>query len=405
MLEPLYLDTARLGRMSPKASRASIEFARFASEHGCTLYLSELLEGGFDAWPSALQRQFPDLADWQGVAGLGNRLKAVANARTDSEVAVAARSATLMRFAARLMTGPCRQVLLTDLTWPAYEKCLERERRTASCNVTKLNLRQDILLNRLTENEVIDRVVEAYIKSNCDGLFLPLIDNLGVKLPIPVIVARIRRLAPLRFAVVDAAQAIGQVPLELAADYCDLAIAGCHKWLRAHSPMGVALFGHPQTRDYIQHSLIRWMRSGLIDDPLLAFSHELLYGDAQPFGETVAVAPFITSNAAADDSLRRPDSEKHPGNCRQQLIDLAGLHNWKCISPDDAMQSKILLFKAKGRTTSAVCPEHVRNAFRSQGIALSTYPGPLLRMSLPEVALSEPQLTTLNTAFAGLKIP
>lgn len=405
MLEPLYLDTARLGRMSPKACRASIEFARFASEHGCTLYLSELLQGGFNAWPSALQRQYPGLSDWQSVAGLGDKLKAVAEARRDSEVAVAARSATLMRFAARLMTGPCRNVLLTDLTWPAYQQTVERERRTATCTVTKLALRQDILLSRVTEDDVINRVAETYVKFNCDGLFLPLVDNLGVTLPVPEIVERIRRMAPLRFTVVDAAQAIGQVPLELATNYCDLAIAGCHKWLRAHSPMGVAFFGAPSTRDYIHQSLIRWMKSGVIDDPLLAFSHEILFGDAQPFGETVAVAPFFTSDAAADDSLHGPNAMKQSENGRQQLVDVAGLHGWRCLSPQDAMQSKILLFKKSGRNAFKTSPDHIRNIFRSHGIALSTYPGALLRISLPEEALSEAQLTTLSSAFARLKPP
>ena len=70
MSELLYLDTARLGQMSPSARRASVDFARFASEYGCSLYLNQFLENGFDAWPAALRDQFPGLQNWHGVTPL-----------------------------------------------------------------------------------------------------------------------------------------------------------------------------------------------------------------------------------------------------------------------------------------------------------------------------------------------
>ena len=43
----LYLDTARLGRMSPRAQRAQIDFVRLAGEEGCTLYWERFLRDGF----------------------------------------------------------------------------------------------------------------------------------------------------------------------------------------------------------------------------------------------------------------------------------------------------------------------------------------------------------------------
>ncbi len=77
MPDPLYLDTARLGQMSPRACRASVDFARFASEQGCSLYLSRFLAEGSTAWPDALSQRYSGLADWQGVAQLKRRLKAI----------------------------------------------------------------------------------------------------------------------------------------------------------------------------------------------------------------------------------------------------------------------------------------------------------------------------------------
>ena len=66
----LYLDKARLGQMSPGARRASFDFSRFASEFGCSLYLSDFLKEGFEAWPGELREQFQNLSGWQGVAAL-----------------------------------------------------------------------------------------------------------------------------------------------------------------------------------------------------------------------------------------------------------------------------------------------------------------------------------------------
>lgn len=91
MPAPLYLDTARLGQMSPRACRASVDFARFASEHGCSLYLTQLLEDGFSAWPQSLQERYGGLSDWEGFNSLAAKLKTIAHATPDTEVVVAAR--------------------------------------------------------------------------------------------------------------------------------------------------------------------------------------------------------------------------------------------------------------------------------------------------------------------------
>ncbi|MCA9064171.1 MAG: hypothetical protein KDA96_13970, partial [Planctomycetaceae bacterium] len=191
MLDPLYLDTARLGQMSPRACRASVDFARFASEQGCSLYFSKFLSAGSSAWPESFNHRYPGLSDWEGISGLSSRLKQLAGASPVSDVIVAARSAALMRFAARVMIGPCRNVLLTDLTWPAYERIFSEERRGAACRQTRVALRRRILEDRISTEEVIEVLVAAACEQHCDGLFLPLVDNLGVQLPVAQIVQRL----------------------------------------------------------------------------------------------------------------------------------------------------------------------------------------------------------------------
>ena len=395
----LYLDTARLGQMSPSAFRASVDFARFACEHGCSLYFSELLIGGFSAWPAALRDRYPDLGDWHGVGSLAKRLRVLAQARADSHVVLASRSATLMQFAARLLIGPCRNVLLTDLTWPAYEHIFQQQRRSASCGVTKLALRSSILRDRLPASEVVDRIVDGFVAQGCDGLFLPLVDNLGVRLPVEEIVKRIRSVAELRFVAVDGAQAIGHVPLSLDQNYCDVLIAGCHKWLSAFNPMGFAFFGHPRTSSYVQSSLDRWTGSGELDDPLLSFSREVTSGAVRPFGETVSVAPLFSASGAVSDAGQRHESVAPQTNL-ELINQVAAGTGWRMLSPHAELQSKVVILEAPNRRHYP--PEQLRRHFVSQGVALTAYDGGLIRISLPGYSLEQNQLDRLHSAFAGL---
>jgi hypothetical protein len=398
VLAPLYLDTARLGQMSPRACRASIDFARFASEHGCSLYLSQLLHEGFRSWPEPLQDQYPGLADWRGLQALGDKFKAIAQADRGTEVVVAARSAELMRFAAKLLIGPCRNVLVTDLSWPAYDTVLASVRRGAACRCTRVEIRQAILRERLGPQEIVERVTEAFIHSRCDGLFLPLVDNLGVHLPIRSIVGRIRDAAELRFTVVDGAQAIGHVPLELSAGYCDLLLAGCHKWLQASSPLGLAFFGSPSSIGYIRDSLQRWLAAGDMDDPLLRFSQEVFTGQWTAFGETVNIAPLLTASGAAIDALQG-SAWLSSQESRSEVIDLAQAAGWNSVSPQDGFTSRVLLFEPKVRKRSAHLPELIRSAFLSAGVALSAYESGLIRISLPWSQLASADLDSLQEGF------
>ena len=71
----LYLDTARLGLMSPSAQRVHSDFIRLAGEEAGSVYMDEFLCRGTDDWPSWLQRRYPQLNAWQGVARLKSQLK------------------------------------------------------------------------------------------------------------------------------------------------------------------------------------------------------------------------------------------------------------------------------------------------------------------------------------------
>ncbi len=391
-----------MGQMSRLACDASIDFARFAAEHGCTLYCSAFLKCGFTHWPTAFQKRYSGLKHWNGVCQFRDELRHLAGADRESEVLLSSRSAVLVKFAARLLSGPCRNVLITDTIWPAYKNILQREFGNGDCRFTQIPVRRKLLRESISVDELIELFVFEYRHRKCDGLFLPLVDNLGVRLPIERIVDRIKGCAELRFVVVDGAQSIGHVPLRLDRNYCDLLIAGTHKWLRAYHTMGLGFYGNPGSRHYITKSLQGWTAAGLIDDPLLTFVEELTTGRDSHFGETVQVAPLIAANAATRDALSR--------GCRKStdkqidtasIINLVGEVGWRALSPEAEMSSRIILFELKN---SCRVPESgsIRRSLLAQGVAATVYPTGLLRISLPESSLTANCLRQLRAALSSI---
>ena len=403
MQELLYLDTARLGLMSPHARRASIDFARFASEQGASLYLSEFLRRGAESWPKHLRTQYPGLLGWHGVERLRSHLRTLAEAPPDSEVLVAARSAVLMKFAARLLVGPCRNILISDLTWPVYGRILRREQSKSASTITTLPLRQEIMRGQLSEAELVERIAREYVRCNCDGLFLPLVDNLGIHLPLQRIVARIRSEGELRFVVVDGAQAINHVPLVLASDYCDFMVAGCHKWLQAFSPLGLAFYSRPATKAYISDSLKRWTAKGYLDDPLLSFIDEFESGCNGRFGETVAVSPLITANAAVlDASSKDADHSRQVVENRDTLDQIATTAGWRRISPQREFQSRIRLYECEEAGHGHHEPDQLRQSFLEAGVVITAFTRGRVRLSVPETELQDHDAVLLRRAFSSV---
>ncbi|MBX9578822.1 MAG: hypothetical protein K2X87_00805 [Gemmataceae bacterium] len=162
MSDLLYLDTARLGRASPGAARAQADAVRLAADEGGSAYFDRFLRRGLDALPPAVRDRYPGLAPWAGVGELKGALRRLAGHRPDLPVLLAARSAALMGFAARLLTRLCRNVLTTDLGWPPYHDQLVTTATRFGRTVTTLAVRDDALAGRVTADEVVDRACRRY---------------------------------------------------------------------------------------------------------------------------------------------------------------------------------------------------------------------------------------------------
>ncbi len=399
----LYLDTARLGQMCLEAQRADRDFARLAGEEAGSLYYDDFLRSGFFSLPPSLRSRYPGLADWSGVAALKSRIKTAIGVPRASPLLLANRSAVLVRLACRALCRRCENVLVTDMLWPAYRAVLEDECGQQRRRLTTLPLQGPILNDRISQAEVVNRLVEYYAREDCDGLLLSAVTCHGVKLPIPEIVPALSRVRQPRFVVVDAAQAVNHTPLRLTVPHCDFLVAGCHKWLRAYHPMGLGFCCRPEADSIVAEVSMEMTECGQLDDPLLRFTCELENSRCQPFSETVNLAPLFTTAAAVSRIWHSPhgridEFDRQIANA-DRVAEVADSTGWQPVRPTASLRSGILLLQAKGRETRSATPDTLRFAFRRWGLAVSAYVGGLVRTSFLADALSSTGLNQIRSAL------
>lgn len=399
----LYLDTARLGLMIKGAQRAHRDFARLAGEVGCTLYFEQFLRAGNRSLPKSLQRRYPGLESWKGPFALKNSLRRVVSASTNLPLLLANRSAQLMKFAARLLFHPCESVLVTDLGWPTYHSVLEAERARSHRRVTNVAIREAILREHASIEQIINLICEEFSRNQCDGLFITEVSHDGIRLPVEQIVRVIRSRSQLRFVVVDGAQAFCHVPTHLQAEYCDFYLAGCHKWLRAFQPMGIGFFGWRRSKAFIEQTLEQMIRCGDLDDPLLRFSRQIETDSLDSHTETVSIAPLFSSQGAIADTATDEHERRRIFNNRlanaETLADLAAKNGWRPVVAQPNFRSGILLLQSKSAIIRQSETNQLREAFQRRGIAVSAYENGVIRLSMPDRCWRAYEVTRLRNAL------
>lgn len=400
MARSLYLDTARLGRMTPRAQQANVEFTRFAAEEVCPPYFEDFLRHGADACPNGFREQFPALGKWSGIAGLKSRLRELAYSPADLPVVLANRSAQLMKFAARWLFRPCENVLVIDATWPAYREILEGERRRADRQINTVAIRDFILFQQATTNEVVTIIESAFTANRCDGLFLPAVTHDGIRLPIARIVETLESKHGSIPVVIDGAQDFCHTPSPLNTEHCDLYLAGCHKWLGGYYPMGMAFYGRSRSAEWVEKVLQQMLCDGEVDDPLLRFSSQLETGSLDGSTETVNLGSLFSCFGASLDATEERESvfQERRANA-EAVVDLSQETDWRLVSPSPELQSAVVMLEATDSTACELPAKTLRTAFEQQGLSLSAYPSGRIRLSMPETPLSESQLHQIQAAF------
>ena len=125
------------------------------------------------------------------------------------------------------------------------------------------------------------------------------LSNTGQRLPVEHIIACTRATGAL--SVVDVAQSIGVVPIDLSAWGADFVIGSCVKWL-CGGPGAGFLWGSAAALSFSQPVDVGWFSH---EDPFEFDIHEFRYapGARRFWGGTPSVVPFVVANAGIDTML------------------------------------------------------------------------------------------------------
>lgn len=369
------------------------------------MYCEEFFRSGTADWPDHERLSFPSLAHWHGLRAFKSRIAKRFGVSSPDLVFLANRSAQLVRFAARLMFRKCRNVLTTDLNWPSWQQVVCEEALRCGQQITEAQLTQVVFSHRATAKEVNDRLVGQFCDSDCDGIFLPAVTNLGVHLDTSDLLRELKATGRLRFAMIDAAQSFCHIANPAPLPVADFTIAGCHKWLRGSLPLGLGICGRPIVAEQLCDMLTSTPSMYAIDDPLLRFSEQIEHRVVDQYSETVNIAPLFSANAAVnatntgDGAIENQEGKR---KATAELIrDSIPIHIWKAVETDASLNSGIVLLQSTSPDIQRCDPHIVRSRFLGQGIAISAYAHGLIRLSVPE-SMDDRMIGSLQGALANV---
>lgn len=226
---------------------------------------------------------------------------------------------------------------------------------------------------------------------------------MGQRLPLERLVRSLESVREIRVIVVDGAQDFCRSSADLSQEYCDLYLAGCHKWLQGFHPMGLGYYGRSRSRGIIQSLLHQLLATGELDDPLLRFTTQLETGSLDDDTETVNLISLFTCQGAAVDALEQPTPLVTAFQTRRQnLIEAAVLGQacgWQPLLPADPFQTGILLLQPERTSRRNQSPQELRRNFAEQGVALTTYDAGVIRLSMPPAIWQPADLQHLGNAL------
>lgn len=391
--ETLYLDTARLGLMSPTAQRLHNSFARFAGDPHGLLYFRDFLSHGNEGCPSACPTKLLGLDAWRGLSGLTRSIRILTGAPSRAEVLFASRSATLMSLAAQRLASVCQRILTVDLLWPPYRRILSEACRLARVPTVVCPVRTASLLKEDSCDQLAARIREAVVHHDCDGLVLPLVDHRGVTLPVDAITRCLRDHGQVpKYVVVDGSQALGHVPINLQTLGCHFFVGGAHKWVGGYHPLGIGVTAEPSPTG---------IASLAAADPLLRLTHEAIGTVSARHGETAAILPLLTAAGAIADLDGAPveRSLRVRRANRKRLSEFMKTAGWRPVRAH-AERHGILL--ARPPSTGRLLGDRIDcQPFVERGVAVTAYANGLVRFSLPRVPFTGQDMNQLSAALGA----
>jgi hypothetical protein len=136
----------------------------------------------------------------------------------------------------------------------------------------------------------------------------------------------------------------------------------------------------------IDTGLARLMALKIIDDPMLRFSTQIETERVDGTTETVSLVPLFSCLGAVSDAARSCRCNR---NTSIPLVSsLAMQSGWASLLPEPELQTAILLLQSRRDEVRGRAPALIREHFGRQGIAITSYPEGMIRLSLPVAELA-----------------
>ncbi len=382
-----YLDSARLGLMTPTARDRHRDLVEFAGKNAASAEMDRLIFQGGAHWPVDLQAEFPQLASFPGVHQLRDKLKLQLGCEQWQSILFGSSSDSHIRIAALLLFGPCERVLTTDLSWPVYRKVLQDFAKRFGRELVVLPIRKFIENDRPTINDVSLYVANKFVQHGCDGLFLTALSHDGVCFPAASVTESIREKSELFFSVIDGAQEYAQVEHGASVIASDLYLTSSHKWLGGYFPLSLAVYGRQRSASRIEHIVAELLESSSIDDPLLRLAWRAISGIDVASQSTANVAALFSCDGALDDLHSEIQQTGAPPRAIEHSdisFVLSQLENtiWTVKDLPEAYHSRTVLLESRGLSPS-IDGTVIRSAFAECGLAVTAYDTGQIRLSIP----------------------
>jgi hypothetical protein len=398
MHSELYLDTARLGRMSPGARSAEQDFCWLASQLGSSLYLERFLSNGFQALPARISSRLDGLRCWTGMSGFRRKFSAFVRQPRGLPAYFFGQSSASIRFVAQCLFSQSQAVLATDLVWPPYLNVLKQSAAAAGATLHVVPLSQVVHGDGGTDSDVLDAILSAFVEHQCDGLFVSDITNLGVRLPVQRLSCNIRSHRPESFIAIDGAQALHQRPIDLARLRCDLYMTGTQKWFGSYHPLRVVFAGSENSK-HIVTSVAEHLAASNMADGLFSFCRELEGDNPSSCGETINVSALIAAAGALADATRDSAANQNSWVALRRnasaLSDWLRGSRWRVTTIHDSLASGIVVARSRDATTA----RRLKEMLLLRGLIASPFRDGSVRLSMPRFNMPIRQQTTIRRAL------
>jgi hypothetical protein len=167
--------------------------------------------------------------------------------------------------------------------------------------------------------------------------------------------------------------------------------------------MGLGFYGRRCSRAIIETLLDKMIANGDLDDPFLRFMARLESTTPNAGNETVNLGPLFSCQGAVADALGGTMPLNTLFQQRQKNLisatSVAESSGWRFAGPAAPFRTGMLLLRAKRQATRNRCSEALRKEFAGNGIALTTYDGGFVRLSMPAIAWQPDELEQLRFAM------